>query len=256
LRYYKGSLVLSEKQDIPLLLHVRNARAITFNQLCQVLALDSIETVRHSVHWRVARLTRNGLIQRLESDRRSASPVLTITSVGLDYLEAFGEFLLALPSTANHIIQPAQVPHALELVNVRIALARSGMLESWKGELEITSRNLVRDGEPAKDYDALVEIRATTETTVFAVEYERTVKSTNRYQEIRRALCADSSAKIVLYLTPDRHLLYHLAMEMKGIPKKIGFALVSSFCRDLLNTKTLVNQEESGVVSFRQLLIA
>lgn len=256
MRYYKGSIVLSEKQDIPLLLHVRNSRAITFNQLCRILALDGIETVRHSVHWRVARLIRNGLLQRLEVDRRSASPVLIITPVGLDYLEAFGEFLLALPSTVKHIIHQAQVPHALELVNVRIALAQSGILESWRGELEITSRNLVRDGDPAKDYDAVVEIRAGAKTAVFAVEYERTVKSSDRYREIRRTLCADSSAKTVLYLTPDRYLLYHLATEMKDIPKRIGFALVGSFCRDLLETKTIINQKESEVVLFRQLLTA
>jgi hypothetical protein len=41
-RYYKGHIALSDARDVPILLHVRNARAICFDQLCDLLSLEII----------------------------------------------------------------------------------------------------------------------------------------------------------------------------------------------------------------------
>jgi hypothetical protein len=39
MRYYKGHIALSDARDVPVLLHIRNARAICFDQLCALLSL-------------------------------------------------------------------------------------------------------------------------------------------------------------------------------------------------------------------------
>jgi hypothetical protein len=256
MRYYKGHIVLSDERDVPVLLHIRNARAITFDQLCELLSLDGIERLRRSVHWRLSRLVENGLVQRAEYNLFFAQPVLTITPLGLAFLESRGHFLLALPSTAERVIHPAQVFHALELVNIRLALARAGILQAWKTELEITSRNLVLEVPVAKDYDALVEISVGAETWAFAIEYERTIKAATRYQQIREVLNQDKTVDVILYLTPNHDMLYLLAVEMRNVAKKIGFALSDSFRRDLLDARTILNRGSSEVVPFRQLLEA
>jgi hypothetical protein len=150
MRYYKGYIALSEACDIPVLLHVRNARAICFDQLFELISLDMEASLVRSLRWRVARLVKAGLLSRLETYRHLRKPVFGITQQGLECLEARGHYLLSLPSNTEQILHPSQVPHALELVNIRIALAKSGLLRSWKCELEITSRNLVSRVPPRK----------------------------------------------------------------------------------------------------------
>ena len=44
MRYYKGYIAISDERDIPALLHIRNARAVTFDQLCGLLAYPSRPT--------------------------------------------------------------------------------------------------------------------------------------------------------------------------------------------------------------------
>ncbi len=253
MRYFKGYVSISDERDIPVLLHVRNARALSFDQLCELLILDETEKMRRIVHWRVSRLEKHHLIQRFKQDRFRGQPIFAITALGLRVLESRGYYLLSLPSTTERIIHPNQVPHAMELVNIRLALARQGMLRSWQGELEIASRNLVLESRVAKDYDAIAEIWFENELQIFAIEYERTAKASARYKEIRETLGRDQTVEVVLYLTSDRNILYLLALEMTGVAKRIGIALCESFRRDLLDANTLLVAEGSEVVPFRAL---
>jgi hypothetical protein len=65
-RYYKGHIALSDARDVPILLHVRNARAICFDQLCDLLSLEIITERPRSLRWRLARLEKAGLVTRLQ----------------------------------------------------------------------------------------------------------------------------------------------------------------------------------------------
>jgi hypothetical protein len=255
-RYFKGYVSISDERDVPVLLHIRNARAISFRQLCELLLLEGVEKLGRVINWRVSRLERHGLIQRFEQDRFRGQPVFAITPLGLRVLESRGHYLLSLPSTTDRIIHPTQIPHAMELVNIRLALAKHGILRSWLGELEITSRNLVLESGTAKDYDAVAEILVGGELQTFAIEYERTAKASVRYQEIREMLGRDQTVDVVLYLTSDRNVLYLLALEMQGVAKRIGLALSESFRRDLLDANTLLAAGSSEVVPFRALFVS
>jgi len=161
-----------------------------------------------------------------------------------------------MPSTIDQIIHPSQVPHALELVNIRAALARAGILRSWKCDLEITSRNLMVEKSVTKDYDAIAEIDVDGTSRSFAIEYERSAKAAARYRAIRDALDKDEAVDTVLYLTSNDDILYLLAVEMRASTKRIGFALSESFRHSLLDTRTLLNTEGSEIVLFRDLFAA
>jgi hypothetical protein len=172
----------------------------------------------------------------------------------LAFLESRGHYLLSLPSTTEKILHPSQVPHALELVGIRLSLAKAGLLRSWKSDLEITSRNLVFANAVTKDFDAVAEIDANGITHSVAIEYERNPKAASRYRAIREILDKDETTDTVLYLAANDDILYLLAAEMSSSRKRIGFALSESFRRSLLETRTLTNTENSEIVLLRELL--
>jgi hypothetical protein len=180
--------------------------------------------------------------------------VFGITQSGLAFLESRGYFLLSLPSTADQTLHPTQVPHALEMVNIRLALMKAGILRSWKTELEIASRNLVLESVATKDFDAIAEIDVDGAQHCYAIEYERSPKSASRYRAIREVLDKDVTVDAVLYLTANDDILYLLALEMRGARKRIGFALSESFRQSLLDTRTLTNTPNSEVVPLRDLI--
>ncbi len=255
MRYPRGYVALSDANDVPVLLHIRNARAIQFDQLQDLILFDSSGVAVNSLRWRVARLEKNGVIQRFQDVRYFGKPVYGITSAGLSFLESRGHILFSLPSTTEKkIIHSLQIPHALELVNIRLALLRAGILVAWKSDLEIASRNLVLDGPPAKDYDAIAEIEIDGVAHSIAIEYERSLKMIARYREIREILSQDQTVNTILYLAVNNQLLYTLVCELSTAHKHIGFALSSSFRQSPLNTPMVMNNGNGDHVSLREFL--
>ena len=254
MRYYKGYIALSETCDVPVLQLVRDSRAIRFDQLRELLSHEMLVAIVRSLRWRVTRLEKCGLITRLEGQRHFGKPVYEITRQGLECLESRGHCLVSLPSDTEQILHPSKVAHALELVNIRLALARSGLLRAWKSDLEIASRNLVAPEGSSKDYDAVVEIEVDGATRRIGIEYERSAKAASRYAAICAALDKDQTTDMVLYLTPNDDILYLLAMELRATRKHIGLALCDSFRHSILETRTLTNEGSSEVLSLRELL--
>lgn len=254
MRYRKGCIAISDEHDLPLLLHVRNARAITLNQLHRLLTMEKSGVHRRSVQWRITRLERAELVFRLTSSQFFRQPIYRVTALGLSYLEMRGHTLISMPSTASHILNDTQAFHALELVEIRLAMQEAGMLQYWHTELEVTARNLVFYGGASKDYDAIATIRAKECTRRLAIEYERTVKGSARYSEIRDALNADKVVDAILYLTSSHDVSHVLAIELRGVKKTIGIALSEDFRRDLIITPVLVISPVPAVISFGEFL--
>jgi hypothetical protein len=254
MRYYKGYIALSETCDVPVLQLVRNCRAVCFDQLRDLLAHEMLVALVRSLRWRVTRLEKFGLLTRLEGQKHFGKPVYGITRQGLESLESRGHYLVSLPSDTEQILHPSKVAHALELVNIRLAFARSGLLRSWKSDLEISSRNLVAPDGITKDYDAVAEIELNGVALKIGIEYERSVKAAARYAAICGTLDKDQTTDIVLYLTPSEDILYMLAMELRATRKRIGFALSDSFRHSVLETRTLTNEGSSEVLPLRELL--
>jgi hypothetical protein len=253
-RYYKGHIALSETRDIPVLLHVRNARAICFDQLCELFSLEGISERARSLRWRLARLEKAVLVMRLREQSHLRTPVFAITQQGLISLESRGHYLLSLPSATEVILHPSQVPHALEMVNIRVALAKAGVLHSWKSDLEIASKNLLLEIGTAKDFDAVAGIDIDGNSRTVGIEYERNPKAATRYRAIREVLERDQTTDVILYVTANDDILYLLAMELRATSKRIGFVLSEDFRRSLLETRTLTNSNNSAVVPLRDFL--
>jgi hypothetical protein len=188
MRYRRGFIALSDDRDIPMLVTIRNARAITCDQICALLLNNGPESCRRSVHWRLARLEQNGLVERIDCGRLLPEPVFAITRSGLELLELRGHALVSLPSTTKEIVRRSQVLHSVELAGICAALTTAHVLTSWQWELEVLSQNLVYGGECTKDFDALAKVSDGNRIKGFAIEFERTAKGTARYGDLRKVL--------------------------------------------------------------------
>lgn len=175
---------------------------------------------------------------------------------GLAALESRGYSLLSLPSTTETILHPSQTPHALEMVSIRLALAKAGILRSWKSDLEIASKNLALESGAVKDFDAVAEIDLGGTCRIVGLEYERSPKAASRYQAIREVLNRDKSTDAVLYLAANDDILYVLAMELCATQGRIGFVLGDAFRRSLLETNTLTNENSAELMPLRKFLVS
>jgi hypothetical protein len=256
MRYRRGHVSLSDEKDIPLLITIRNARAITYDQICAIAIQDDLAGSRRVVHWRVSRLEQAGLVRRCMHELIFHHPIFSITQLGLQVLESRGYALVSLPSNTKEIVRKTQVLHSVELVDIRIALASKGLLKTWRWELEIVSTNLVYGDESTKDYDALAEIRVGSSIQRIAIEFERTLKGSARYETLRKVFNAENGVDTILYLTPSSEILYLLAVELRDVRKKLSFALSKTFQAELLDADVLSNLAGGGLMSFREFLLS
>src|SRR5664279_4808705 len=197
MRYRKGSVIINEAQDVPLLLLVRNSGYIKHEQLLFLAGYDKSKASLTSFCWRVRRLISGGfvsLVGGVEGDK-----VYAITRKGLERLETFGHTLLSLHSEAQTINQPARMMHSLGLNEIRLTFQRNRMLHSWLSDLEVCSENLLTGERYAKDYDALAVLNIGGRQLQCAIEYVRSTKSHARYEEIRRSISDEKLVDAILY---------------------------------------------------------
>jgi hypothetical protein len=216
----KGSLVITADGDIPLLRLVRNCRFVSHQQLFELLCHDAVLSSRSTFNWRIQRLLKSGGIER--QNNLEGVPVYSITRRGLLELERQGEFLIALNSSTRQMPNPVQVFHALELNSLRLALARNALLVSWQSEVEISTLNMVSESFQ-KDYDAILKIWLGNEIREFALEYERSLKNTKQYENVRAALEAERMIGCVLYVTVDSNLLLAVLPHLTPMARRLGF---------------------------------
>jgi len=250
MRYAKGTFSISESRDIPLLIQVRNSRFITHHQLFEFMRLAGIEYSRESFNWRVNRLVSANCMSACEGSFGNGSVVYRITRPGLVQLENFGRFATVLNSRTQHLPHPSQVPHALELNSVQLELTRKDLLLSWKSDVEVASMNTISTRALEKDYDAVVDVWNDKTASRFGLEYERTLKSAQQYEKVRRALEAEDKLGCILYLTAGEEICLHLANELSGIPTRLAFATARDFREHLLDTMVMIYPSQPRV-SFR-----
>jgi hypothetical protein len=253
MRYAKGTLAVSSSRDIPLLLQVRNSRFVTHQQLFEVMQLAASEYSRGSFNWRIQRLLESNYISICDGNFGYGATVYRITRPGLLQLEKHGHFAAVLNSGTQHLPHLSQAHHALELKGVQVALARGNVLASWQSDVETASSNTVSATPLEKDYDAVVDVWNNDKIARFALEYERTLKSTRQYEKIRQALEAENKLGCILYLTAGEEIALHLARELSGIPKRLAFATAPAFRKGLLDTMVVTHPSHLEI-PFRDLL--
>lgn len=201
------------ERDLPLMLAVRNATFISHRQLSEQIRAGGSETGRRSFNWRIERLVRAGMADRLPPQPPFVGPVYTITREGLACLESCGQGLVSVTSESRTLAKPSQVHHYLELAEIRAAFRRAGLLREWAGDLEVRSINQSIDLPLAKDYDAIADIQWETNPFRIAIEYERSLKSSDRYRELISSIAGEHQVRLVLYFTSSVDLLHQLKPE-------------------------------------------
>jgi hypothetical protein len=252
MRYRRGTIIITEKGDIPLLRHVRNCRFVSRSQLFHLLEHET-SFVQPSVHgWRINRLLRGDYIRLLNSHKHRRSAIFSIAPMGLAELERHGDYCPSLSSETRHMPHPLQVHHCLELTDIHLALIRSSILVHWKSEVEISSENLVY-GRFQKNYDAVVTVRTGKELRLFALEYERTPKTGRRYTVIREKIENERDIPCVLYLAASSRIARLLALRLTPMTKPLAITLAHSFRQKLLGAEVMTNHS-SEVVSIDNFL--
>ena len=234
------------RRDLPILLAIRNATFICHRQLWDHISARGIETCRRSFNWRIRRLTDAGIVQKLLPLFPYPGPVYTITRAGLACLEACGEGLVSLTSESKTLADTNQIQHYLELAEIHAALRRTNLLVEWTGDLEVRSINLSIDVPLAKDYDAIADLEFEGARYRIAIEYERSLKSSKRYQEIISAIASERQIHLVLYLTSSVDLLYQLKSEFDGQTFPIALALSHGFCQNPLAARLYLADAING----------
>lgn len=227
---------LNRERDLPLLLAVRNGTFISHCQLLQLMLDAGTEHDRRCFNWRVRRLVVGAHIRQVPPIAPYSGAIYSITRFGLAVLESYGEGLVSVTSTSRNFPNVLQASHFLEINDIRDAFQRTGKLKSWKSDRELISLNYVIGTPLAKDYDAIVQVEANGDTLRIAIEYERTLKSAERYKEIQDAIQDEGQVDMVLYLTSTVDLVFTLAREFNHPELPMCFASASSLKMNLLDT--------------------
>jgi len=230
MRYRKGSIVISEAFDIPLLLLIRNSGYITHEQLIALSGHDKSQSAVCNFLWRIRRLLAGGFVGLF--DRRiEGRKVYSITHTGLLELESFGHSLSSLNAQTQVICHPSKMMHCLELNAVRLSMVRHGIAELWLTDVEVCAENLMTDDRYVKDYDAVAVLKVGEQSLTCAIEYERSNKNAARYSEIRRALSQEQMVDAILYVVRDAKGLLAIARQLSGAHPRILFVTAAAIRR-------------------------
>jgi hypothetical protein len=177
---------------------------------------------------------------RFAAQARSANtgrrPLYSVKRAGVQALERLGIFYLGANLEREEVGEGFQIPHALELNAIHLAMIKTLVLKQWIPESLIRVLNLSPHYAYAKVYDGVASLNLGSRRIDVAVEYERTLKSQAKYQKIREAIESEKRTEAVLYLVPTEELLDSLRNEFWRTSKCVLFGLVDDFKRERLGT--------------------
>ncbi|MCZ2078357.1 MAG: hypothetical protein LC130_25580 [Bryobacterales bacterium] len=237
MRYPKGGVDLSSSQDTFLLQQVLRSRHVSHEQLWEFMQYKAREHRRRVFNWRVKRLVDHELLLRRAVPNWSW--VYWLSPDGADHLVGLGDAAALLVTGGFVERDHGSVQHSLELNDLHLALLRSGVAANWQSELEIRSLNEFTAYGFSKDYDAVVRVDFNGGPRQFALEYERSPKTPEKYARVRQALERERHVECFLYILPAYPLLSYVAsfFERRKVP--VYFALLDEFRKRALETEVM-----------------
>jgi hypothetical protein len=229
MRYQKGSIGLNDFRDKPILSFVAESRYIVHSQLWKFSRTAFAEFNRHVFNWRIRRLVRAGLVRKQSPTFLDGEALYSITGQGIQALEQLGVYYLGANLDRQKELHEFQIPHALEVNAIRLALMRTREFSSWIPESFIRVLNLSPATAYAKVYDGIAKVDIIGGRIEFAVEYERTLKSQAKYEKIREVIESEKRLNVFLYLLPSYELLSSLRHEFWRTKRQVLFGLVDEF---------------------------
>lgn len=254
--HYKGALAINAYRDIPLLRQIRDSTVVSHSQLFRFMALGHYESRRDVFNWRLRRLVHHGLVKRKQVPHVSPDYLYSISQSGSHCLEQHGDFFTsgARESILNRV-DSTHFSHDLQVNDIHLALLEAGILRSWIPERKLRSLTDHMLSPYTKAYDAVVEVRLGSGQLRFALEYEQTQKEIRRYLEVRQALERERNIGLILYLVHTNSLMANISQHFNGCRRRVCFALVQEFKKDLLETQV---RQSGGILnrSLREALLA
>jgi len=239
MRYLKGSIALGQEHDYPILRQVIRSHFVTHAQLLEIMKHGGYERDRRVFDWRLRRLVTHGVVLKLQTPALRAEPIYSISPTGSLLLQSSGECFVPLPSPRGPRDRELKVLHAVELNDLRLTLLRAGLEILWVAESEIRSRNELTPTGYAKDYDALVTVSLAGRSARFALEYERTLKSNQKYRDIAKLLGDERAVERVLYLLPNYDLVSFLAGFFERVRCLVFLGVAQAWHEKLLDMPVL-----------------
>lgn len=222
----QGRLVLSMEQDLPLLELIRDCTYITRPQI------EQLGRSRESYRSRTRRLSRLVEMRQLETHEQALpynGMVYSIGRAGLATLEVIGNGLLNVTSETESLSNDRQIPHYLGINRSRVRLQQTFKVRSWWSDRVLQSLNIMSNAPTIKDYDAIVEVDLSPERTIkIGFEYERSLKSRDRYADIRRLLEREESVAGVLYVSEGEQAAVALSGLVYSTRCPVAIATTSS----------------------------
>jgi len=237
MRYRKGSLNLNNFADKNLLQFVADSRYVTHTQLFRFAQLYYFERNRPSFNWRMRRMVNGGLVRKQAPPMLNGDALYSITRAGMQALERLGIYYLGASVDREQDAHKHQIPHALEVNDIRLALSIHHQLVRWIPESFIRVLNLSPATAYAKVYDGIASVLVQGEFVEIAIEYERTLKSPAKYEKIREAIESEKRVKAFLYLVPSYELLFGVKDALWRMKQLVLFGLIEEFKKERLEMR-------------------
>ena len=237
MRYRKGSLNLNNFADKNLLQFVADSRYVTHTQLFRFAQLYYFERNRPSFNWRMRRMVNGGLVRKQAPPMLNGDALYSITRAGMQALERLGIYYLGASVDREPDAHKHQIPHALEVNDIRLALSIHHQLVRWIPESFIRVLNLSPATAYAKVYDGIASVLVQGEFVEIAIEYERTLKSPAKYEKIREAIESEKRVKAFLYLVPSYELLFGVKDALWRMKQLVLFGLIEEFKKERLEMR-------------------
>ncbi len=252
---------INQKQDSEMLEIIRDTTFITRTQLQALCAKRGLAIARQTFSWRFTRFLKAGLVCTLPTKVFPfKSAVYSITRDGLAVLETFGKGLTSIGSDSEHLASSKQAHHFLTLNEIMFQFDRSFKVQTYMCDRVLRSYNLCLANPVAKDYDAFVTLDRSgcnKPPLNIGVEYEATLKSIDRYQEISAALNRERQVRLVVYFCGTIGMATSLIEKITSRACLICFGAQGDFLRDGAQTKMLFRQnQESHLITLQSLVDA
>ena len=231
MRYLEGSVELGNK-DRQLLETVAATNRITQLQLWEVAQLKGIEFDRKVFEWRVRRLAKAGFLKTLQRSFLGSRLLYSITKDGIAALEIGGIHPLSLYVERESDEIERQIAHSVQLNRAYIALLKAQALVRWMPAKDVAAINRAGYRPYAKTYDAVATILLDHQTFEIGLEYERTLKAAERYDELLAKLQNETRAETVVYLFSDAEIGAKLEWAFRNIKTEVLVAPHDEFVRN------------------------
>ena len=247
---HKGKYLLNPKKDLPLLQLIRDATFISRQQIELLIAGRTEEVNYRCRNRRLERLVELNQIQIYPQCFPYPGRIFAITQAGINTLQVTGMGILSVSADTETLADVGQVPHFIGLNQIEIAARKAFGVRRWIGDRQLKSLNIASNRPTQKDYDSIAEIASPSDSNAIiylGIEYERTIKSKDRYAQIRKKLEAERQIQGLIYFVDNDEGAVILSREVYSTSLPVGVVIVSQLQANGTDATMRVVQNRSVV---------